>query len=224
MRGEFDWGAIGFLLICSDMSASGHDDRIPTGSAQNFSTLIDEVRNGSHEAAEQLWRQYGGHVLHVVRRLVNKRMRTLLDSQDFSQAVWASFFAHMPEASDIDSPEALIKVLVQLARCKVADERRRLYRKQRNITREEPFAEDSDPIDERMPTPSQVAVAQDLVENLDSLAAVQSSKFGRVVRMSRDGFSAGEIAEKEEISSRSVRRILQDVRRRFLRMWSKRHD
>lgn len=222
--GGNSWGPPAFVLICSDMSANGHEDRNLTGSAQTFSTLIDEVRNGSQEAAEQLWRQYGGHVLHVVRRLVNQRMRSLLDSEDFSQAVWASFFARMPDASDIDSPEALIRVLVQLARCKVAEERRRLYRKQRNITRQEPFSDGNDPIDERMPTPSQVAVAQDLVENLDSLAAVKSSKFGRVVRMSRDGFSAVEIAEKEEISSRSVRRILRDVRRRFLRMWSKAHD
>lgn len=206
------------------MNHSGRDDREFSGSRETFSTLIEQVRQGSQDAAEQLWRQYGGHVLHVVRRMVSRRMRTPLDSEDFSQSVWASFFCHMPDASQIDSPEALIKVLVHLARCKVIEERRRLYRKQRDVGREEQISEDQEPIDGRMPTPSQVAVADELVEQLDTLSAAKSSTCGRVVRMSRDGFTAVEIAQEEEISSRSVRRMLRDVKERFLLRWSNRHD
>lgn len=206
------------------MSVNGRDDRPSSGNAETFSVLIEQVRQGSQEAAEQLWHQYGGHVLHVVRRMVSQRTRRLLDSEDFSQAVWGSFFCRMPDASDIDTPEALIKVLAQLARCKVIEEHRRLNRKQRDVEREEPMADDLDQIDQRMPTPSQVAVAGELVEELNSVSAAKSSQCGRVVRMSRDGFTAGEIAKREEISSRSVRRILRDVKQRLLSRWSDRNE
>src|SRR5688572_23874581 len=59
---------------------------------KDFSTLMQCVREGSADATKELLDRYGPHVLRVVRRKLNRKLRPKFDSVDFVQDVWASFF------------------------------------------------------------------------------------------------------------------------------------
>jgi RNA polymerase sigma factor (sigma-70 family) len=191
----------------------------PDEGLAEFSALMEQVRLGSPQAAEQLWQKYGPYVVHVVRRSLHRRVRSQFDSQDFAQAAWASFFNHLPEARRFDTPGALVGFLSKLARNKVVTEHRRLHGTDRGVQLErrlDDSAAASEYIDARTPTPSQEAVADELVERL---TAGQPPLYGRIVRMRREGFTAVEIAEREKTSTRTVRRVLTDLKKLLVKRW-----
>ncbi len=187
--------------------------------ADKFAALMQQVRQGSQEAAAEVWRQYGPYVVYVVRRSLHQSLRPHVDSQDFAQDVWASFFRVLPAANDLQTPEALFRFLTRVARNKVIDEHRRLHRQVRNVDRDVShgvFTGDDARIDEREPTPSQLVSAEEL---LDGITAEGPPKLSRIVRMRREGFSDVEIAAQERISTRSIRRLIKDIKRLFLKKW-----
>jgi RNA polymerase sigma factor (sigma-70 family) len=190
---------------------------LPRDGSQYFSELMEQVRLGSHEAAEELWRRYGPYVVHVVRRSLHHRLRARFDSQDFAQAAWASFFAELPEAAQLDTPAALVSFLSRIARNKVIVEHRRSHGPERNVKRQrrlERSTADRRYIDPKLPTPSQQAVAEDIVEQV---TADQPPLYGRVVQMRLDGMATIEIAKQENTTTRTVRRVLAHVKQLFVR-------
>ncbi len=59
---------------------------------QEFRELLAGVRAGSEDAAWELVRLYAPQVHSVVSRIFKRRIRTMIDSDDLNQAVWASVF------------------------------------------------------------------------------------------------------------------------------------
>jgi RNA polymerase sigma factor (sigma-70 family) len=185
---------------------------------------MEQVRQGSQEAAEQVWREYGPYVVYVVRRSLHESMRSRLDSQDFAQDVWASFFRELPGADEVQTPDALLQVLTKMARNKVVEEYRRQHTQRRNIDNDVPsglFLDEDELIDEREPTPSQLLAAEFMVHEL---TADQPPEFGRMVRLRREGLSDVEIAEREQISTRTVRRVFDSLKRAFRKRWGDGHE
>ena len=106
-------------------------------SQDDFATLMEQARAGSQSALRDLVSKYGAHVLRVVRQKLNKALRPKFDSQDFVQAVWASFFAVLPDRYSFDRPEDLVALLTEMARNKVVDAvRQRLLTQKYNVSRE----------------------------------------------------------------------------------------
>ncbi|HWB09355.1 MAG TPA: sigma-70 family RNA polymerase sigma factor [Pirellulales bacterium] len=200
------------------MEKIGNDNPgLPGDGSGRFSELMEQVRLGSHQAAEELWRQYGPYVVHVVRRSLHHRLRARFDSQDFAQAAWASFFAELPRAAQLDTPAALVGFLSRIARNKVIVEHRRLHGPERNVKRQRQLrssAADRRYVDPKLPTPSQQAAAEDMVEQV---TADQPPLYGRVVQMRLDGMGTVEIARQENTTTRTVRRVLAHVKQLFVR-------
>lgn len=191
----------------------------PDEGQKRFSALMEQVRLGSQQAAEELWREYGAYVVHIVRRSLHQRVRSKFDSQDFAQAAWASFFTRLPEASQFETPAALAGFLAKIARNKVITQHRRLYGPNRNVEREQPldnYKTTDAMIDPRLPTPSQEAVADELVERLTE---DQPPLFSRIVEMRRAGLTTLEIADREKTSERSVRRALARLKELLAERW-----
>jgi RNA polymerase sigma-70 factor (ECF subfamily) len=63
-------------------------------------------------------RRYEPAIRRAVRvRLIDARLRRVLDSTDICQSVLGSFFAHAGEDRyDLDTPEQLIKLLIGMVR------------------------------------------------------------------------------------------------------------
>src|SRR5437588_7544445 len=93
----------------------------------SFADFIRRIRAGDQEAAANLVRQYEPTIRRVVRfRLVDARLGAVLDSMDICQSVLASFFVRTASGQfELDGPEDLVKLLVTMARNKLASQARK---------------------------------------------------------------------------------------------------
>jgi RNA polymerase sigma factor (sigma-70 family) len=104
-----------------------------------YSEFIRRIRDGDELAAEELVRRYEPEIRLEVRgwlRLRNPALRRVFDSMDICQSVLASFFARAALGEfDMDEPSQLIRLLVGMARNKVAEQARHHQRQRRDVRR-----------------------------------------------------------------------------------------
>jgi RNA polymerase sigma factor (sigma-70 family) len=175
--------------------------------------LIARARAGDQAAWEELFRTCYPKVIRVVRRKLDRPMRSLYDSTDFVSDVMKSLAANL-DRLDFPSLGSLIAFLAQAAEQKVIDEYRRRHTLKRDITRERalvaangidvmPLALASDD-----PTASQVAQASEIRERL---LAGQDESERTVIELRRLGYTNVEIAERTGWNIRKVQRFLKDL-------------
>jgi RNA polymerase sigma-70 factor (ECF subfamily) len=112
-----------------------------------FQELIRRVRAGDECAAADLVRTYEPAIRRAARiRLVDSRLRRVFDSMDISQSVFASFFVRAALGQyELDKPEQLLKLLVDMSHKKLADHAReqtaarRDYRRVRSAAHDDEF-------------------------------------------------------------------------------------
>src|SRR6516225_6737145 len=95
--------------------------------ATDFNALVRRVRAGNSDAARELVQQYEPAIRRVVRlQLRDSRVRRLLDSMDICQSVMASFFVRAASGQyELEKPEQLLRLLVVMARNKLASQSRK---------------------------------------------------------------------------------------------------
>jgi RNA polymerase sigma-70 factor (ECF subfamily) len=175
--------------------------------------LMQRLREGSPEAAQVLWERYGPHVLRVVRRRLDRKLRAKFDSADFAQAVWASFFVNPRHEYAFERPEDLLAFLAKLAQDKLVDAMRQRYGTTKyNINREQSLSGSAAlaaaQVPARQPTPSQEAMARERWERmLEGLPA----QHHRILSLRQAGYTQEEIAHEVGVSERTVRRLLQKL-------------
>lgn len=179
-----------------------------------FRELMERVRAGSPEAVQELIDRYGALILRVIRRRLHKKLRSKFDSQDFSQDVWASFFAIPPEQFTFERPDILVRFLARMASHKVYDVlRQRLDSQKHDLRREVSMEGPAGRLVEEMPgcdpTPSQVAIAE---EEWEKLMARQPSDCHRTILvLRRRGNTQEQIAAKLGLEVKMVQRVLQKL-------------
>src|SRR5260221_12927944 len=89
---------------------------------RSFAELMSQVRAGDGQAAREIVLQYEKEIRREVRlRLSDLRMRRVFDSMDICQSVLASFFLRAASGQyEVEQPEQLLKLLVGMARNKLA--------------------------------------------------------------------------------------------------------
>jgi RNA polymerase sigma-70 factor (ECF subfamily) len=134
-----------------------------------YSEFIRRIRQGDEQAAEELVRRYEAEIRLEVRgwlRLRNPALRRVFDSMDICQSVLASFFARAAVGDfDLDEPPQLIRLLVGMARKKVAEQARHHQRQRRDVRR----VGDVDPeltgtMAATLETPSRLASGRELLQ------------------------------------------------------------
>lgn len=180
----------------------------------SFAALFERVRKGDQDAAWDLVEIYGPHVMRAVRRTLSRDLRAKFDSDDFVQAVWASFFAVAEQISDVQEPGQLVGLLTAMARNKVVDEiRRRVETQKYSVRREEPlWKPDSseEGFASREPRPSQVAMAR---ERWNRMMAGQPDHYHVVMRMRLMGKTQRSIAAHLGVSEKTVQRVMDQLQR-----------
>ncbi|MEX2559942.1 MAG: sigma-70 family RNA polymerase sigma factor [Pirellulales bacterium] len=177
---------------------------------RRFAELMEGIRNGSQEAANQLVAEYGEYVERAVRRMLNKKMRRQFDSADFTQAVWTSLFSDPAFFERVDGPESLARYVLGAGRNKVTEEFRRLLQTRKyNVNRERSLdgsAEyDALQVAARQPTPSQVAATN---EALARAMAKLPLHYQEIFRLRRSGMTQAEIAARTGLHIRTVQRVI----------------
>ncbi len=180
-------------------------DAPPAALPHDAQSLWNAARDGDPDATARLVERYGDDLLRVVRRRLPRRARSVLDSQDFLQSVWATVFRNGLDAGRFDSDAQLLAFLRKIASNKVADQvRRQLAGGKRDLNREV----HSDAVDAapgRRETPSQVSIAR---ETLDRLLKGQPEHYRRIIEMKIAGSGSGEIAAGLGLHEGTVRRML----------------
>jgi RNA polymerase sigma factor (sigma-70 family) len=132
--------------------------------------LIRRVRLGDGPAAEALVRRYEPLIRREVRfRLEDARLRRVFDSMDVCQSVLASFFVRAAAGQfDLERPEDLPRLLVTIARNKVASQ----ARKQATLKRDRKRATAGDTalaaVADLGPSPSVIVADAELLERFRS--------------------------------------------------------
>jgi RNA polymerase sigma-70 factor (ECF subfamily) len=133
--------------------------------AESFVDFIRRIRDGDEQAAAELVRSYERAIRVEVRaRLTDPNLRRYFDSMDVCQSVLASFFVRAATGEyDLEHPQQLLKLLVAMARNKVAFQARKQKQQRRDYRRV--MGAEVDELDalENGPGPSQLAASRDLL-------------------------------------------------------------
>jgi len=169
-----------------------------------------EAQKGNQTAWETLFKECYPKVRRVVRRKLNRSMRSLYDSTDFANDAMERLAAN-PDLLQFPSLSSLIAFLTQVAEQKVIDEYRRQHTKKHDIDRERPLAaydaaQVQLPSDD--PTASQLAQANEFHERL---LAHRDDTERVVIELKQAGHSTADIAERTGWNIRKVQRFLEKL-------------
>jgi RNA polymerase sigma-70 factor (ECF subfamily) len=193
------------------------------GVGEEFEELMRRVRAGCSEAARTLFDRYSSHIHLIVRRHLDRRLRTQYDSVDIVQSVWASFFRTPPDHCTFDSPDAFVGFMARVAYNKVVETYRQRFRTaKRDARREVPLEEvcpegGPEPAPARgaalpgrtpQPSPSQVVMAE---ERWERLLRGQPQKYRRILELLRQGYSQQEAADRLGLNPRLIQRVLRKL-------------
>jgi RNA polymerase sigma-70 factor (ECF subfamily) len=173
----------------------------------SFEDLIRRVRAGDQDAAAELVQRYEPAIRRAVRfRLSDTRLMRVLDSMDICQSVFASFFVRTANGQfDIDNPEQLMKLLVAMARNKLAKQVHGQQRQCRDYRRVQGGEMDEGQFPAAEGTPSQFAAGQELLREADKLLTEEEIKL-RELR--KEGFDWSAIAQQLGSSPEALRKKL----------------
>jgi len=163
---------------------------------KDFSVLVRRIRAGDEVAAEQLVRRYEPLIRRAIRlRIEDSRLNRVFDSMDVSQSVLASFFVRAAIGEyDLEHPDQLVRLLVAMARNKLASRVRQERRQQRDVRRvavlsTKDFADLVDP----RPSASELLSKREL---LDRLRSELSADERQIAELRGEGYGWDEIAGK----------------------------
>jgi len=173
-----------------------------------FNSLMRRVEDGSDEAIRQLLETYGSHILRTIRRRLNRKMRSQFDSEDFYQAVWASFFTG-ESMRKFETEQDLVTFLNR-----VIDEcRKQLATKRRQAPRHSLCdSEIQGNLQAKSPRPSQVVSAR---EQADVMLEGRPSIYRQILELRSGGATYGEIANDTGVSEKTVQRVLKRLEARL---------
>ena len=136
----------------------------------DYLDFIRRVRQGDEGAAEELVRRYEAEIRTEVRawlRMRDPRLRRVFDSIDVCQSVMADFFARSALGDfELDDPRSLIRLLVGMARNKLAEQVRYHYSQRRDVRIVGEFPADGATLAADSERPSKIISGRELLETL----------------------------------------------------------
>jgi RNA polymerase sigma-70 factor (ECF subfamily) len=201
-------------MAAGDPPEGREDDRRPAR-AGDLRAFLDRIRAGDELAARELLARYEAQVRLVVRRQLPRLLRSRFDSLDFLQSVWASFFARLRAGPEkFEDPRFLVSFLAQVAKNKVVDQYRHAVSLKHDMQREESLSGGGLPpgaLIADQDSASEVAEANETFGRLRDLLPADRRE---ILGLRAQGFTSREIGAQLGLSERTVRRALEDLRRR----------
>lgn len=192
----------------------GEPNQAEGAEQSDLGNVLARIRDGDEFAARELLQRYEPQVRLVVRRRLPRLLRGRFDSLDFMQSVWRSFFRRMQGGQDdFKDPQNLVAFLARAARNKVIDEHRRASTLKYDVRREESLGTGDHPLQlvDRADSPSEVVQAG---ETLNRLRQLLPEGRQAILELKAQGLGNVEIATRLGMSERTVRRVLEELRRR----------
>lgn len=180
--------------------------------ATEFEQLMGDIREGDPEAIRTMVERYDKHLRWVIHRLLDRhpRLRSLFDPQDFTQAVWASFFLFLKQHEFIRRQD-LISFLDQLAHNKVVETvRQRLYSRKYNLRRECSLHELTPAEVERLidPAPAAAAAEAEAADEWRQLLRGQPTVYRQALLLLSEGQTHLQVAEALGLNEKTIDRLI----------------
>lgn len=131
-----------------------------------FQQLIRRVRSGDQQAAADLLQRYEPTIRRIARvRLTDSGLQRVLDSMDICQSVFASFFVRTAMGQyEIEEPQQLLNLLVNMSRKKVVNHLREQHAARRDYRRLETISPDHGNVRAPGSSPSQHVETKEILE------------------------------------------------------------
>jgi RNA polymerase sigma-70 factor (ECF subfamily) len=158
-----------------------------------FSDFLRRIRAGDEQAAADLVKQYEPLIRREVRlHLEDRGLCRTFDSMDVCQSVLASFFVRTAAGQyDLQDPRQLVKLLVTMARNKLASAARQQKRQKRDHRK---VAKGDDALQQVAgdePSPSQYIAGKELLERVQAELTAEEK---HIADLRGQGLSWDEIA------------------------------
>ncbi len=157
--------------------------------------LLKRVRAGDPEAAADLVRRYEPLIRARVRvwiRLHRPGLLGELESVDICQSVLGSFFVRAAGGQyDLERPEQLAGLLVQMARHKLIDQIKRRHAGRRDVRRNDRTPADAEERAARDPDPARLLMGRDLLDQVRRRLVAEER---RVADLRAEGRTWAEVA------------------------------
>jgi RNA polymerase sigma-70 factor (ECF subfamily) len=182
--------------------------------APEYSDFLRRLRAGDEAAAAELVRRYEPEIRLEVRtwlRLRHPRLRRVFDSMDVCQSVLGSFFLRAAAgAFDLERPEQLIRLLVGMARHKLAQRVRWHQRRRRDVRRDEAAPGDDAAVVRE--TPSQVVAGRELLQEFRRRLSDDERRLADLRAQGREWAAiAGEVGGTPEALRKQLTRAVERV-------------
>jgi len=164
--------------------------------AQTFAEFLRRIRRGDEQAAIELVQRYGSLIRREIRLGIrNRRLNRAFDSVDVCQSVLASFFVRAATGQyDLESPEQMAKLLMSMARNKLASLARREQRLRRDMRR---IVSTQDEVLEQVVdtegSPSEIVLQRELIDRMRSELTDDER---RIADLRVEGMDWNEVAER----------------------------
>ncbi len=181
---------------------------------EDLTSLLLEARNGNQQAWMKLFQDCYPKVRRVVRRRMDRSMRTIFDSTDFANEAMNELAAHLHQL-DFPTEGSLVAFLAKVARQKVIDEHRRQQaakRKSDQVCSLSTGNEENNgmiQVASDSPTASKFAVA---VEEQERIMAALDETGRQAFELRTMGYTNQDIAERTGWTLRTVQRFFQELR------------
>ena len=180
--------------------------------AEPLDVLLDKIRAGDLQAAEEVFLAYETQLRLIVRRQLSRRLRAKFDSLDVVQSVWTRVLHDFrANGCRIAGTDHLRNFLVQVTRHCLTDR----FRHFRAALEHEQSVEETDAANiaaSRQPRPSEIAQGNELWE---VMLASCPPKYHELLRLKRQGLTLGAIALATGLHEGSVRRIIRQLARKL---------
>lgn len=175
--------------------------------APAFEELIRRVRAGDQAAAAELVQRYEPAIRRAVRfRLSDTRLRGLFDSMDICQSVLASFFVRAAAGQyELNQPDHLLRLLVAMARNKLAAQAQRQRRQRRDYRRVTAGSAGQEQLAVAGPTPSRRVAVQELLQEVRRRLSPQERQ---LMELRHHGYDWEAIATQLNASPEALRKRL----------------
>jgi len=175
--------------------------------------LVRRFRDGHEAAAGEIFDRYVRRLIALTRSRISSKLARRVDPEDVVQSAYRSFFVHAREGDFVFNRAGdLWRLLAAITLHKLHRQVERHTTLRRDVGQEKETDSDFLPSNQAAPEPTpEEAVA--VVEQLGRVMQQTEPQTRRVLEMRLQGHSIEQIAVEIEQSQRTVRRLLEGVRR-----------
>ncbi|GIW79371.1 MAG: hypothetical protein KatS3mg105_1178 [Gemmatales bacterium] len=177
-------------------------------------SLLGLWQAGDEEAARQLFDQYVDRLVGLARRRLSQRLASRVDPEDIVQSVFRTFFGRLKEGKfRIEEQDDLCKLLMRITVHKTLRQVAHHKAAKRDPSLETAQGEHSHEmlmaLLDQEPTPD-TAVA--FLDQLEHFLAQLRQQDRQILEWRLQGYNNEEIAQRMNLSERSVRRVFERIR------------